>query len=95
MCTKYWNLNTKMKCPNCGKASIWNLQTHFMGDYGSCLNEYKLGEKIKELDNLSVVLNGKNNDFIRDCPSCGKFFDLGAKIREGIVEKVYLLKNQN
>jgi len=95
VCSRYWNLNTKVKCPNCGNKSVWNLQTHFMGDFGSCLNEYKLNEKVKELGNMSVTLDGNNDDFIGDCDDCGKFFDFGAEIKEGMVDKVYLLQNQN
>lgn len=81
-----------MKCPKCGKQGMWNLQTHFMGDFGSCVNEYKLGEKVEELKGVSVLLDGKNDDFIGDCPHCGKFFDLGANIIKGRVEKVFILK---
>ncbi|KKQ41849.1 MAG: hypothetical protein US60_C0028G0004 [Microgenomates group bacterium GW2011_GWC1_37_8] len=92
MCSMYWNLNTKLKCPNCGKSSLWNLQTHFLGDYGSCLNEYKLKEKVNELSNTSVTLDGKNDNFIGDCPNCDKFFDLGAEIVDGKVEKVFFTK---
>lgn len=91
MCSQYWNLNTKVKCPNCGKTRVWNLQTHFMGDIGSCVNEYKLGEKVDELDTVSVVLDGTNDDFIGDCPNCDKFFDFGAEIVEGKVERVFIL----
>lgn len=95
MRTKYWNLNTRIKCPNCGKNSMWNLQTHFMGDFGSCLNEYKLNEKVKELGNISVTLDGKNDDFIGSCDYCDKYYDFGADIKESRVEKVYLLQNQD
>lgn len=91
MCTMYWNLNTKMRCPSCGKASLWNLQTHFMGDFGSCVNVYKLDENVAELEGITLVLDGKIDDFIGDCPECGKFFDLGAKIVKGRVTKVWFL----
>lgn len=94
MCSRYWNLNTKLKCPYCGKASLWNLQTHFMGDFGSCLNEYKLNEKVDELKGTTITLDGKIDDFIGDCTYCNKFFDLGAVIKEGKVKRVYFLQNQ-
>lgn len=94
MCSKYWNLYTQIKCPKCNKQGRWNLQTHFMGDDGSCVNEYKLGEKVKELKVVSVLLDGKNDDFIGGCPHCEKFFDLGANIVKGRVEKVYILKTE-
>ena len=94
MCSQYWNLNTKVACLNCGNARIWNLQTHFMGDFGSCVNNYELGEKIDELGSVSVILDGKNDDFIGDCPNCGKFFNFGAKIVKGKVEKIFILREK-
>lgn len=87
----YWNLNTRLKCPNCGKVSLWNLQTHFMGEVGSCLNNYKLKEKVEELKGVSVLLDGRIDDFIGDCEYCDKFFDLGGEIKDGKVEKVSFL----
>ena len=90
MCSAYWNLNTKLNCPACGKNGLWNLQTHFMGDFGSCLNQYKLGQKIKELSNATVSLDGEEG-FCGDCPYCKKFFDLGGEINKGKVVKVFFL----
>ena len=92
MCASYWNLDTKMKCPNCGKTSIWNLQTHFMGYLGSFSHNYKLNAAIPELKEVSVILDGRIDDFIGDCPKCEKFFDLGAEIINGKVVKVWILK---
>lgn len=88
MCSQYWNLKAKLTCPSCGKSKMWEVQTHFMGDYGSCLNYYKLGEKIEELGNMTITLDGKLDDFIGQCSTCGKFFDLGAEIIDGKVEKL-------
>lgn len=93
MCSQYWNLNTRLKCPNCGKARLWNLQTHFMGDFGSCLNEYKLKEKVEELKGVSLILDGRIDDFIGDCPNCDKFFNLGAEIINGKIEKIFILSS--
>lgn len=92
MCASYWNLDTKIKCPNCGKISVWNLQTHFMGYLGSCEHYYKLNESIEELKKVNIVLDGRIDDFIGDCEKCGKFFDIGAKVRKGKVEEVWILK---
>lgn len=92
MCASYWNLDTKIKCPNCCKVGKWNLQTHFMGDFGSCINFYKLGQTIPELKGITVTLDGKIDDFIGDCPSCDKLFDLGGAIVDGRVEKVYIMQ---
>lgn len=92
MCASYWNLDAKIKCPNCGKTNTWNLQTHFMGYIGSCNHWYKLDEKIDELKGVNVILDGRIDDFIGDCPKCEKFFDLGAEIVDGRVERVWILK---
>lgn len=92
MCASYWNLATKMTCPACGKISTWNLQTHFMGYLGSCEHYYKLGEKVHELDGLTVLLDGKTDDFNGDCDECGRFFDVGAEVIHGKVKKVWILR---
>lgn len=92
MCAMYWNLNAKIVCPYCGKRSLWNLQTHFMGDFGSFEHEYKLGEDVPELKSVSVVLDGRIDDFIGDCIKCGRFYDVGAEIVEGKVKRVWILK---
>lgn len=92
MCSMYWNLITKMKCPECGKITLWNLQTHFMGSVGSYINNYKLGDKVPELKGVSITLNDKIDDFNGDCENCGKFFDVGAKIIDGRVEEVFVIK---
>lgn len=92
MCGMYWNLNTKIKCPACGKTTLWNLQTHFMGDLGSCGHNYKLNQKIHELKGVNVVLDGRIDDFIGDCEKCERLFDVGAEIVKGKVVKVWILK---
>lgn len=92
MCASYWNLDTKIKCPKCGKTTLWNLQTHFMGEFGSYAHVYKLGEKIPELEGVDVTLDGRIDDFNGDCEECGKFFDVGAEIVEGAVKRVWILE---
>lgn len=94
MCASYWNLDTKIQCPACGKTTVWNLQTHFMGYLGSCEHFYKLNEEIDELEGVDVLLNGRIDDFIGDCEKCGKFFDIGAKIVKGKVKKVWILREK-
>lgn len=88
----YWTLYAKVKCPKCGNTKTWDLQTHFMGYMGSCQHYYKIGKKVDELESVSVVLDGKIDDFIGDCPSCDAMFDLGAEIIDGKVGKVFILK---
>lgn len=94
MCSQYWNLYTNIICPKCERKSKWNLQTHFMGDFGSCVNHYKLGEKVDELKGVDVLLDGRIDDFIGDCPKCGNYFDFGANIVKGKAERVFILNNK-
>lgn len=89
----YWTLDAKVKCPKCSKVKTWDLQTHFMGYMGSCAHYYKLGEKVKELENLTVKFDGiEGRRFLGDCPNCDGMFDLGAEIIKGKVENVFILK---
>lgn len=92
MCASYWNLDAKMTCPGCGKTAVWNLQTHFMGYLGSCEHYYKLNESVHELEGVSVILDGRIDDFNGDCEECGKFFDVGAEIVDGKVKRFWVLK---
>jgi hypothetical protein len=92
MCSAYWNLTAVVKCPDCKKAAIWNLQTHFMGDFGSCVHEYKLGEEVIELKGVTVLLDGGIEDFIGNCPLCGALYDVGGEIVDGRIKRVFILK---
>ena len=91
MCSAYWSLKTELSCPKCEKTDVWDLQTHFMGEFGSCINEYKLGQKVEELKNVTVSLDGKNESFCGSCSGCNKFFELGAEINKGKVTKVFFV----
>lgn len=91
MCSMYWNLNAKITCPKCGKKDSWNLSTHFMGDIGSCSHEYKLREDVKELKGVNVLLDGRIDAFVGDCPKCEKVFDLGGDIVNGRVEEIFFI----
>jgi hypothetical protein len=90
MCSAYWNLIATWTCPKCGHENAdSNLQTHWMGDSGSCSNRYRLGEPVAELEGIaSAVLNGKNDDFIASCDDCHEFIDLGGRIENGTVVEV-------
>ncbi len=70
---------------------MWNLQTHFMGDFGSCIDRYKLGQEVDELKGVTVSLNGKEEGFCGSCSHCHKFFDLGGEIDKGKVIKVFFV----
>lgn len=95
MCANYWTIKkAKLICKKCKKTSIWtDIQTHFMGggDNLICVDYYELGEKIKALGDLTITLDGKNDDFISSCPECKKFADIGAKIKHGKVIKMRTL----
>lgn len=70
----YWNIKAEVACPRCGKVEERELQTHWMGEIGSCLNHYRLGEKVEELKGVTAaVLDGTNDDFITNCrEGCGE-----------------------
>ncbi len=95
MCASYWNLIAQFTCPSCHESSDWELQTHFMGGVKGtmCMDYYNIGDKISPLGDMSVILNGKNDDFIGDCPKCGKYYDFGGQIVNGKVESVFILKH--
>lgn len=91
MCTQHWNLRVSFSCPNCG-AEHSELQTHLMGDFGSCVNYYTLGEPVEELKGVSTVLDGQNDDFIGQCTACKAFIEFGAEIVAGAVHTVWPLR---
>lgn len=94
MCANYWNLETTIKCPNCKKGSTWELQTHFMGgETGTmCVDRYKINDLVPPLRNMTITLDGKNDDFIGGCKHCKKYFDYGATIENGRVTGVFPIK---
>ena len=89
----YWTIkDVRLKCPACKKTSIWELQTHFMGEDGSCLNYYKIGEKVLELKGIEfATLNGENDDFIGHCLHCDNYMRFGAKIKAETIVKIFPL----
>jgi hypothetical protein len=91
MCSSYWNLkNVGFTCPECGALTSDDLQTHFMGDVGSCSNWYVTGQTIPELAGVSVTLGrGGPDTFIGGCPECDAIIDFGAKIVNGVVVEVW------
>jgi transcription elongation factor Elf1 len=83
MCSQYWTLkDIEFTCPFCGEGSVVELQTHFMGEIGSCSNYYKLFERVPELRNMTISLE---DDFTVICPKCRNLFDCGAEIKDGVV----------
>lgn len=92
MCSQYWNLTAPVKCLKCGEEHDWELQTHFQGEMGSCVNFYDVGEQVPELHGIqAAVLDGGNDDFIGACPACHAWADVGAEIKNGAVVRVWAL----
>lgn len=92
MCSAYWNLNTKVKCPSCKRTSVWELQTHWMGDTGSCLNYYELNENVEELEGIKQAdISGR---FIGFCPKCHAHRDFDAIIVNSCVTEVILVEQR-
>lgn len=91
MCSQYWNLTADFVCPK-GHMNVGaNLQTHYMGEIGSCSNWYKLNEPIPELAGITVTLGvGRVDDLIGDCDTCEKYYDFGARIVNGRVLEVWV-----
>ncbi len=54
-----------------------------MGDYGSYDHVYKLGETIPELKGVTILLDGRIDDFVGSCPECEALFDVGARYFRG------------
>jgi hypothetical protein len=83
----YWSLKeVKFTCPKCGAETSDDLQTHYMGEVGSCSNYYAIGEPVAELNGITVTL-GKDgpDDLIGSCHECDTFLDFGARIEKGRV----------
>lgn len=96
MCAQYWTIKkAEITCGKCNQTSEWDeLQTHFEGggDGTWCNDFYDLGDKVPELGNMTVTLNGENDSFIGTCPKCEKWGDLGAEIKDGAVIKMWYLQ---
>ena len=98
MCSAYWNLvsgDAPAFSMPCGGTSD-ELQTHFMGEAGSCGNYYRVGEPVDELEGISVahLPNDENDQLIGSCREHnGKHFALfDAEIVEGRVVRVWPLQ---
>lgn len=95
VCSAYWNLEAQVSCRKCGHVYTDDLQTHFMGEWGSCENYYEIDEPVEELKGVSVILNGENDDFISICPECKEAGDFGAEIVQGKVVRVWSLPSRD
>ena len=96
MCSSYWTLKAVVECPKCHKTQPMEMQTHFMGEPGSCLNTYEMYQLIPELQGVSVELDGRIDDFITTCPlPCYYTFLVGAVIEKGAVVKVWPIEEES
>ena len=94
MCSMYWTLRTPgVECGSCHALAVTELQTHFMGEVGSCGNYYALGDEVAELQGVSAMMTGKrgDDDFIGGCDACDQYADYGAEVVAGRVLRVWLL----
>ena len=92
MCSRYWHLNATMHCPACGKETLWDFTTHFMGDVGSFEHAYRLEEAVNELKGVTVLLDGRIDALTDECPKCEALFDVGAEIVDGKVTRAFPLR---
>lgn len=89
MCSQYWTVKFEYQCHFCGSRQSGGLQTHFMGDFGSCANYYDVGERVQELRGIEAATLGEGfeDDFISVCANCRGVTDWGARIEdEAVVE---------
>jgi len=94
MCSQYWNLIAEVECPECHTKEEIELQTHWMGEVGSYVNRYHLGEKVQELRGIKeAVLDGTTNDLVGDCPNeeCEAWLNVGARIKDEAVTEIWIL----
>jgi|ERR1035437_2221015 predicted nucleic-acid-binding Zn-ribbon protein len=94
MCASYWSLNVKsLICPYCGSLEvIEDLQTHFRGEPGDCLEYYELGQVIPNLKFIIFgTLSGFGDNLITSCRNCEKTLYYDAEIFNGTITGVSYL----
>jgi hypothetical protein len=90
MCSRYWNLTAAFTCPGCASHTEDELQTHWLGVDGSCIDHYRPGEKAFELRGiLSAVLDGSFDAFTGYCGECGARVRFGARIVDEAVAEIW------
>ena len=86
MCSMYWTLIAEITCPRCKKEQEQEMQTHSFGDIGSCVNYYKIGDKIEE---LQQVKSGEITKlFSGECKLCKADFVVDAKIKDSRIVEI-------
>lgn len=86
MCSMYWTLVAEIVCPKCKIKQEQEMQTHDFGDIGSCVNYYKIGDKV---DELRKVKSGNIAElFSGECSLCKASFVVDAKIKDSQIVKI-------
>lgn len=87
MCSMYWTIYADLACPKCHEVSKWELQTHFEGDVGSCINYYSLNESIEELKHIRYMTidDSFRDAFIGCCELCKTTASFGFTVKGGKV----------
>jgi hypothetical protein len=86
----YWSLITTFECPCCGATnSDAELQTHWLGDIGSCLNRYRIGDRVAELRGITAA-HMEGDSFVARCSACDCWLSYGAEVKdEAIISITY------
>lgn len=96
MCSQYWTLkDVEFICPHCGSKEKDNIQTHFLGDVGSCVNYYSIDEDIDELSGWSGTIEPPLDDFIGGCSNCKETVWFGALALNGHITNIWPLKEES
>ena len=86
MCSMYWTLIAEITCPRCKKEQEQEMQTHDFGDSGSCVNYYKIGDKVDELK--KVESGNITGLFSGECKLCKAEFAVDAKIKDSRIVEI-------
>lgn len=86
MCSMYWNLNVDGTAP-CGHEINHPLQTHFMGEPGSCVGYYNVGDVVPELEGFTGNLP-EDDRLAGECDECDQFYEFDAVIEQGRVVRL-------
>lgn len=93
MCSQYWNLTADIAAPCGHEVKQANLQTHFMGEYGSCSNYYNLGDQVPELRDYTGFIAGDPDGLIGDCDKCDGWFTVNVEAQAGRVVRVVSIES--
>ena len=94
MCSMYWTVKAEAPCPECGSRRMRELQTHWLGEIGSCLNVYALGEPVLELEGIrTAVIDGLGDRaFVDSCEDCKAFTHYGGRVEDESIVEVWPIK---